>query len=75
MPEERPRDLNWPDGEPEGWRELQERAQNERDPRKLEAIISEMNRLLSECEKKAATGEEPHPTSRRDSVGPTSITE
>jgi hypothetical protein len=35
---------NFPE-EPEGWRELQERARNERDPRKLEAIIAEMNRL------------------------------
>jgi hypothetical protein len=65
----------WPPGEPEGWRELQERARSERDPRKLEAIIAEMNRLLSECEKKAAEGEAPRPTSRRGSVKPTSINE
>jgi hypothetical protein len=43
-------------GEPEGWRELQERARNELDSRKLEAIIAEMNRLLSEREKQAAAG-------------------
>jgi hypothetical protein len=68
---------DWPDlpGEPEGWRELQERARNERDPRKLEAIIAEMNRLLSECEKKAAAGEAPRPTSPHGSVKPTSTTE
>lgn len=67
----------WPDlpGEPEGWRELQERARSERDPRKLEAIIAEMNRLLSECEKKAADGEASRPTSRRSRVKPTSTTE
>jgi hypothetical protein len=75
MPEKKPRDLNWPDGEPDGWRELQQRAQSERDPRKLEAIIAEMNRLLSECEKKAAAGEQPYPTSRRGSVRTPSIPE
>jgi hypothetical protein len=51
--------------EPEGWDELQERAQSERDPRKLEAIIAEMNALLSECEKSAANGSGGRPTSRR----------
>jgi hypothetical protein len=62
-------------GEPKGWRELQERAQHEQDPRKLEAIIAEMNQLLSECEKKAANGDGPRPTSRRGNAKPTSITE
>ena len=62
-------------GEPEGWRELQERAQSERDPRKLEAIIEEMNRLLTECEKRAVAGEGPDPTSRRCTVKRTSIAE
>jgi hypothetical protein len=77
MPKEKPGDLDWHDlhGEPEGWRELQERARNERDPGKLEALIAEMNRLLSECEKKAANGKGPRSTSRRGSVKPTSITE
>ena len=51
--------------EPEGWDELQERAQNERDPRKLEAIIAEMNALLSECEKIASNGNGGRPTSRQ----------
>jgi hypothetical protein len=50
-------------GEPEGWSELQEQARNELDPRKLEEIIAEMNRLLSECEKRAAAGEMPNPAS------------
>ena len=77
MPKE---NLDWHDlhgepEEPEGWRELQERARNERDPGKLEALIAEMNRLLSECEKKAANGKGPRSTSRRGSVKPTSITE
>jgi hypothetical protein len=77
MPTKKPRKLDLPDtsGEPEGWRELQERARNERDPRKLEAIIAEMNQLLSECEKKAASGEAPHPTSQRATAKPTPITE
>jgi hypothetical protein len=68
---------SWPDlpGQPECWRELQERAKSERDPRKLEAIIAEMNRLLSECEKRAAAGEVPDPTSRRGSAKQNSITE
>ena len=57
---------DWPDlfDEPEAWRDLQEQARNERDPKKLEAIIAEMNRLLGECEKKAAAGEAPRPTFR-----------
>ena len=50
--------LDWCEilSEPEGWDELQERAQRERDPRKLEVIIAEMNALLSECEEIAANG-------------------
>jgi hypothetical protein len=69
MPIKRSKEFDWPDisGEPEGWRELQERARNERDPRKLEAIIAEMNQLLSKCEKKAANGKGPRPTCRRGS--------
>jgi len=62
-------------GEPEGWRELQERAQRERDPRKLEMIIAEMNRLLTECEKRAVASDGPEPASRPGSVKQTSITE
>jgi hypothetical protein len=77
MPRTKPGESDWPDlpGEPEGWRELQERAKSERDPRKLEAIIAEMNRLLSECEKRAAAGEAPRPTYPRGGVKPTSIPE
>ncbi len=52
-------------GEPEGWLELQEQARNERDPRKLEQIIAAMNRLLRECEEKAAESKGRRPTSRR----------
>jgi len=68
---------DWPDlfAEPEGWSELQERARSERDPRELEAIIAEMNRLLSEREKRAAAGEPSDPTFQRSSVKATSITE
>ena len=46
---------DWPDyfEEPEHWRQLQERARSERDPRKLEAIIAEMNQLLTDFENKA----------------------
>lgn len=69
MPEAKFGESEWPNlpGEPEGWRELQERARSAKDPRELDAIIGEMNRLLTECEKKAAAGEAPHPTPRRDS--------
>lgn len=38
--------------EPEGWRELWERAQTERDSKKLLEILDDMNRLLNEWEKK-----------------------
>jgi hypothetical protein len=38
--------------EPEGWRELWERAQAERDTKKLLDLIDEMNRLLAGWEKK-----------------------
>ena len=77
MPEAKFKAPDWPDlfEEPEGWRELQEQARSERDPRKLEAIIAEMNRLLSEREKRAAVGGAPDPTPRRCSVKPTSMTE
>jgi hypothetical protein len=60
-------------GEPEGWRELQERARDERDPRKLEAIIAEMNQLLSECEKKAVAAKRPPSPSRQDRPKQSSI--
>ena len=62
-------------GGPEGWRELQQRARSEPDPRKLEVIIAEMNRLLTECEKKAAAGEIPDLALRRGSVKPISTRE
>jgi hypothetical protein len=66
--------IEWPDlfREPEGWRELQERARKERDPRKLEAIIAEMNRLLTEREQKAGNGngKRPRTTSRRSKPFP-----
>lgn len=53
--------------EPEGWRELQEKAQRERDPKKLAALIDKMNELLTEWEKKAA-GEEGKSRVRRTDV-------
>jgi hypothetical protein len=59
-----------PAEEPPGWRELQERAKSERDPRKLEAIIAEMNRLLTECEKRAGNGNVSRPTSRSGKAKP-----
>ena len=43
--------------EPEGWRELWKRAQAEKDTKKLLEIIDEMNRLLTEWEKKGRSGE------------------
>jgi hypothetical protein len=60
--------------EPEAWRELQERARNERDPKKLEAIIAEMNRLLTELEKEA-NGKGTRPRSRRGARKPAPIGE
>jgi hypothetical protein len=42
------------ENEPEGWRQLQEKAQREKDPKKLAALIDQMNQMLAECEKKAA---------------------
>jgi hypothetical protein len=47
------------DDQPEGWRQLQERAQQEKDPEKLAEIIEEMNRLLSDREKAARRDEKP----------------
>jgi hypothetical protein len=41
-------------GEPDGWRELQKKAQQETDPKKLAAIIDEINRLLTEHEQRAS---------------------
>jgi hypothetical protein len=43
--------------EPEGWRELQEKAQRERNPKKLAMLIDEMNQILTEWEKKGAAEE------------------
>ncbi len=40
--------------EPEGWSELQQKAQQERDPRRLIKIIDQLNALLTELEKRAA---------------------
>ena len=57
---------DWPHPEPEGWRELQERARKARDPRELDAIIAEMNRLLSEVEKQSNAGAAPHTAARRE---------
>jgi len=56
MPKGKSSKLDWVEtsAEPEKWRELQEQARAERDPKKLEAIIAEMNQLLTECEKKAS---------------------
>ena len=40
--------------EPQGWRELWGRAQEERDPKRLADLIEQMNQLLTEHEKRAA---------------------
>jgi hypothetical protein len=61
--------------EPEGWRILQERARNARDPRELEAVIAEINQLLTESERKASGGEGPPPGSRRRSAKHNSTTD
>ena len=46
-----------PDDEPKGWRQLQEKAQREKDPKKLAEIIEQLNQLLTEHEKAAAEEE------------------
>ena len=40
--------------EPKGWRELVEKAQRERNPKKLDTIIQKVNRLLTEHERRNA---------------------
>jgi hypothetical protein len=40
---------------PEGWRKLWEQAQREADPKKLDAIIKRVNRLLVEHEERSLT--------------------
>ena len=40
--------------EPAGWRELQEKAQNATDTKKLIGIIDQLNALLAEHEKRVA---------------------
>lgn len=42
------------DQEPEGWRKLWEKAQRERNPQKLDAIIKHVNRLLTAHERRCA---------------------
>lgn len=51
--------------EPSGWRCLWEKAQRERDPEKLAALIDQMNRLLTAHEKAAAERERPTARSSR----------
>ena len=41
--------------EQKGWKELQAKAQKERDPQKLALILDQLNRLLDEHERMAAT--------------------
>jgi hypothetical protein len=45
--------------EPKGWRKLWEKAQRERDPEKLAALIDRLNQLLSEHEKAAQQERKP----------------
>jgi hypothetical protein len=42
------------DREPPGWRELQQKAQQQDDPAKLIEIIEQLNRLLAQHEKQMA---------------------
>ncbi len=48
-----------PLSEPEGWRPLWERAQQEKEPKKLAELIDQLNQLLTEHEKAAAQEEQP----------------
>jgi hypothetical protein len=52
--------------EPKGWRRLQERAQREKDPKKLAQIIDQMNQLLTEHENAAAKEEKPTSRAQRE---------
>ena len=40
------------DDEPKGWRELQQKALNERDPKQLVKIIDRLNALLTRHERR-----------------------
>jgi hypothetical protein len=42
------------DQEPKGWRKLCEKAQRERNPQKLDAILKKVNKLLTEHEKRCS---------------------
>jgi len=53
--------------EPEGWRWLWERAQQETDPTKLAELIDQLNQLLTAHEKAALEEEKPASRSRRKS--------
>jgi hypothetical protein len=48
--------------EPKGWRCLQEMAQRERDPQRLAVILDQLNHLLDEHERTAATRDSEEPT-------------
>ena len=52
--------------EPKGWRQLQQRAQREKDPKKLAQIIDQMNQLLTEHENAAAKEERPASRAQRE---------
>ena len=39
--------------DPQGWRELWQKAQQQGDSRKMEMIVQEVNRLLTEMENRA----------------------
>ncbi len=52
--------------EPKGWQKLWERAQREKDPKKLAALIDQLNQLLTEHEKAAAQEKKPTTPSIRE---------
>ena len=49
--------------EPEGWRKLWQQAQRERNPKKLDAIIKQVNQLLTEHENQALAKTQGDPVS------------
>ena len=54
MPEERlPQMTHSEEQEPQGWRKLCEMAQEERNPKKLAALLERINRLLTMHENKS----------------------
>ena len=53
--------------EPEGWHALQEKLRDEKDPKKFAELVDQVNRLLTEWEKKNTTKDPKSRPERTDS--------